>query len=253
MKSFLAGCGVAVLLLVVVVGVLLVWAFWKGSNEQQEFFDAVLSGDSSRVMAMFDPALRQEIDEPVLAEWIAAVRNRLGNWKGLRKTDFNTSSRVENGVRITESRGTVLFEHGEAESALVLQNGKIVEFNVSSDKLTDWFTTLSDTSLYERQAEACLRAIMANNVAEAHAMFHDELKKVLSQDQLQAFVDETVPASGSLEEVTLVDKAFRSGNVPSLELAYRLKCEKQALDAKVGFQFPGLKGYILSLTISPPQ
>jgi len=253
MKSFLAGCGAVVVLVGVVLGVLLVWAFHRGASEQEAFYRAVDSGNVDEVMALLDAELQQQIDAPVLAAWVKAMQARLGKCKGLRATDFNTSTQIRDGVKITESGGTVRFEQGDAQSALVLRDGKIIQFNVQSDKLADWFTELSDTALYEKQAEDCLTKIMTGKIDEARAMMHEELQKVLTAEKLQEFLDSALPESGAMKGLTLQSKEFRAGNPPELELKYQIECEKKPMQAKIGFQFVDLKGHLVSVSISPPE
>ncbi len=253
MKSFLAGCGAVVVLVVVVVGALLLWAFHRGAAEQEAFYRAVDSGNVDEVMALLDTELQQAIDAPVLAVWVKAMQTRLGKCKGLRATDFNTSTQIKDGVKMTESRGTVRFEQGDAESELVLRDGKIIQFHVQSDKLVDWFTELSDTALYEKQAEDCLTKIMTGKIDEARAMMHEELQKVLTAEQLQAFLDSALPESGAMKGLALESKEFRPGNPPELDLKYTIECEKKPMPARIGFQFVDLKGHLVSVSISPPE
>lgn len=253
MKSFLAGCGAVVLLIVVVWVVVLFWAFHRGASEQDAFYKAVDTGDVNQVMALLAPELQQEIDAPVLAEWVKAMQARLGKCQGLRAMDFSTSTQIENGVKVTESKGTVRFEKGDAQSELVLRDGKITQFHVQSDKLADWFTELSDTALYEKQAEDCLTKIMTGKIDEARGMMHEELQKILTAEQLQSFLDSALPESGALKELKLDSKAFQAGNPAELELKYTIVCEKKPMHATMGFQFVDLKGYLVSVSISPPE
>ena len=130
-----------IVFLVIVVGFvgLLIWAQRKGSAEQEKFFKAVLSGEPKQVMDLLDPSVGDRVDEAVLAAWMSAVKEGLGEFKGLSKTNFNTSSETVNGVAVVESKGTVNLEKGEATSELVLHDGKIVRFFVASEKVgTDW-------------------------------------------------------------------------------------------------------------------
>lgn len=251
MKSFLAGCGAAVLVLVLAVVVLLVWGFRKGAQEQEQFFAAVYSGDMAQLTALFDPALTAEVDEPLLAAWAKAMKERLGAPKGLSARDFSTNTRYEGGATITESSGKVTFEQGEAQSELVLRNGKIIQFNVKSDQLVDWLTDLEDTRLYEDKGRDCLELIMTGKANEAHAMMHENLQEALSLEALTNFANETLPETGSLRSITLDSKDFEAGDSPTLELAYTIGCENKTMKATIRFEFVGLKGHLVAVNIAP--
>ena len=138
-------------------------AFKAGAKEQEKFFAAVYSGDPKQVLALFDPRLVEEVDEPVIAEWMNAMKETLGEPEGLKASSFNTNKKYEDGVVVTESSGKIRFEKGEAESKLVLHNGKIVEFNVIGDAPTStrciWKLRRSSALAVsgDRPGELCVR------------------------------------------------------------------------------------------------
>ena len=90
MKKVLMILGVVFLVVIVGFVALLIWAQRSGNASQEAFFKAVGSGDATQVTAMFHPALREEVDEPVLAAWMQEVKSKLGNFTGLSKSHFNT-------------------------------------------------------------------------------------------------------------------------------------------------------------------
>src|SRR5438876_578610 len=110
--------GISVVAVVAVCGGLFYWFFRSGSAHQDRFFAAVESGDVKQLTALFHPALLQEVDEPVLAAWMTAVRKNLGKHQGLSPTDFHTDIAYDNGVKTVESKGTVRFEKGTAQSQI---------------------------------------------------------------------------------------------------------------------------------------
>ena len=169
MKKVLMVLGVVFLCLIGGCTVLLIWAQRSGSAHQQKFFTAVLSGDPKKVMALCHPAMKEEVDAPVLGAWMAVVKANLGEFKGLSKTDFNTSTDYKNGHWITESKGTVNFEKGQAQAELRFINGKIVFFHVTSDKIpVAWFKGPVGTELYKRlkREGRLLEEYSGNNVID---------------------------------------------------------------------------------------
>jgi len=253
MKKFVAGCLVSLVILVLVVIGVVAWAFKAGAKEQEKFFAAVYSGDPQQVLALFDPSLVEEVDEPVIAEWMNAMKETLGEPEGLKASSFNTNKKYEDGVVVTESSGKIRFEKGEAESKLVLHNGKIVEFNVTSDKLGQWFTQLPSTQLYEEKGRQCLELTMAGKVDEARALMHEALQKELPPETLREFAQSNQSEAGTVQSVTCQSREFSPDETPCLTLIYAIQCEKKALTGKIEFTFPGLKGCLTALNISPAE
>ena len=99
MKKFVAGCLVSLVILVLVVIGVVAWAFKAGAKEQEKFFAAVYSGDPQQVLALFDPRLIEEVDEPVIAEWMNAMKETLGEPEGLKASSFNTLCTVRPYLR----------------------------------------------------------------------------------------------------------------------------------------------------------
>jgi hypothetical protein len=123
-----------VALIVSFVG-LLFWAQRAGSQQQERFFQAVMSGDPSVLLALCDPALRDQIDAPVLAQWMGQVRKQLGDYKGLSSSDFSTSANTTEQGTLIQSEGTVHFQSGDAKSELEFLNNLLVKFSIESEKI----------------------------------------------------------------------------------------------------------------------
>src|SRR6266480_7081976 len=118
----LAALGVVLIGCLALCGGFLFWAQRAGTELQTRFFTALDSGNVNQVQAMLHPALREEVDEPLLAAWMAEVHRDLGKFQGLSKTDFSTSVSYADGAKVTESTGTVNFEHGTAKSELIFRD-----------------------------------------------------------------------------------------------------------------------------------
>src|SRR6516225_963927 len=96
-KKTLLILGIVVVALVAVCGGVFYWIYRSGSAHQDRFFATVESGDVKQLTALFHPDLRQEVDEPVLAAWMTAVRKNLGKYRGLSLTDFHTDIAYRDG------------------------------------------------------------------------------------------------------------------------------------------------------------
>ena len=200
MKKVLMVLGIIFLVVIVGFVALLIWAQKSGSGLQEKFFLAVLSGEPNQVTAMLDPSAQKEVDEPVLAAWMQAVKTNLGGFKGLSKTNFNTSVNYKDGAKITESIGTVEFEKGDANSELVFRDDRIVKFLIVSKALPDdWFKGPVSTDLYRRKGKEFLTYVLENEPQKAFDMMHEALQTELPLDALKNWM----PSRSSL-------RAFRN-------------------------------------------
>jgi S1-C subfamily serine protease len=194
--------------------------------------------------------LKEEVDEPVLAAWMVVVKKDLGSYKGLSKTDFNTSTKYENGQKITESSGAVNFEKGQARAELVFVDGKIVKFLVKSDKLpSDWFTGPMKTELYRERGKEFLTCFMSNKPDSAFNMMHPALKEKMPLDKLTKLVADNGAKAGKLRAVTYQSENY-DPKEQILEVRYVPECENTTAKPLVKFEFVGLKGHLVAFNLS---
>ena len=66
--------GIIFLVLIVAFVGLLIWGYLKGSDIQEDYYEAVLSGDADRVLDMLHPEFRKDVDKPVLAAWMKTFK-----------------------------------------------------------------------------------------------------------------------------------------------------------------------------------
>jgi len=245
MKKVAIGCGVVVIGFVAV----LFWAFRSGGACQEEFYKAVLSGDPQQVMGLMDPEWRKEVDEPVLAEWMTAVKTCLGDFVKLSATSFSTSTRTVNGARITESKGTVEFEKGTAESALRYRNKKLVGFEVTSEQMKGWFKGLKDTGLYRERGKQFFTDLLSGKAQEAYGMMHEKLQENAPLEKLKAFSADLQKRFGALRSVSYESEEFEAGSVPKLKIVYKIVGEKKETTGFVRFEFAEVRGHLLAFKV----
>jgi hypothetical protein len=250
MKKILVVLGIVFVVIIVGVGSILIYGGAAGSAMQEQFFTAVLSGDPGQLTAMFHPALTKEVDDRDLAAWMAVIKKNLGGYQGLSKTDFNTSVNYEDGQKITESKGTVNFERGQAHAELVFSDGKLVRFFVTSDKLPeDWFTGPLETELYRERGKEFLTCVMSNQADAAFSMMHPALKEKMPLDKLTNLVAEACAKAGNLRTVTYQLENY-DPKAKTLEVRYLLECEHASVRTFVKFEFVGLKGHLVAFRLS---
>ena len=226
-------------------------AHQTGSSLQDDFFAAVLSGDVAQLEAKFHPDLREEIDRPILAAWMEAVKEHLGAYKGMSGSNFNTSVNKTGGKTEVESNGKVEFEKGEAESKIKAVDDLIVAFHVTSSALPDvWLTELSDTSLYEERAQAFLRALASGDAEGSRAMMHESLRAQFGDaGAFEQALESLKTRFGPKVPMQRVSATFQAGSSPELIVRYALRDGPQPAIGKVRFGFSGLRGHILGFAL----
>jgi flagellar basal body-associated protein FliL len=251
MKKVLMVLGVVFLVLLVGVVGMIFWAQRSGSATQEVFFKAVELGDAKQVTALFHPALLEQVDEPVLAAWMASVKSELGNYIGLSKTDFSTNMKYEDGAKIVESKGTVNFEKGTAKSEITLRDDRIVAWNVVSDRIApDWFRGPTSTELYQQKGREFLQKALTGDVQAAFDMEHESLQEALPLEKFTRAL-ETVGRSGGGLKAIQYESSTLSGESPRLtmRLMYKVEFEKGTVPASIDFQFVGLKGHMTAFAV----
>jgi hypothetical protein len=243
-KKVILALGVIFAALIVGFVGLLFWAQRTGSQQQDRFFQAVMSGDPNTVLVLCDPALREQIDAPVLAAWMVQVRKQLGSYKGLSKANFSTHANSNEQGSFVESKGTVNFEQGDASSELKFRNDLLVKFSIESDKMAGWFTGPTDTTLYRERGEQFIRKFFARDTKGASNMMHEQLRLNVPEEKLKTMIDDVIGGAGPLKSIEFQDAKF-DAEKQKLVVSYRVICENETLNATVSFEFIGLKGHLL--------
>jgi len=254
MGKFLKILGVVCLVVIGLAVAGMFWAHSSGAKAQEKFFEAMGSGDVAKVMALMEPSLKTDLDEPVLAAYMKGFNADLGAFKGLSKSNFNTSSSTDGGVTTMETTGTVLFEKGEATSELVYQNDLLVKFKVESETLSDdWFPADLDTTIYREKGKAFLEALLGGKVADAYAMTHKEFQEKIPLGQLEADMKATLADVGALKSVAYESETMKLAKSPKLEMYYRMETGGGKTITLVKFQFVGLKGHLVMFTLAAKE
>jgi hypothetical protein len=194
------------------------------------------------------PSLRQEVDEPVLAAWMAALRQNLGRYRGLSVLGSHTNIGYDNGVKTVETRGTVKFEKGTAQSEIHYRDDRIMQFKIDSGQLPDdWFSGPEGTELYHQRGKEFLANLLSGKTEAAHQMAHENFRKEIPREKLDAMLAKVRAQAGKLRSVRYKSERFvAKAKHQVLTVLYNLECDKGKLPGKVEFQFAGLKGHLIA-------
>lgn len=238
--------GIIFLVLIALGAAALFFAHSAGTKAQEKLFTAFGTGDVDAVIALMHPTLKEEVDKPVFAEFIAACNEKLGAFEKLSASNFDTSIKVSDAGKLTQSKGEVIFEKGRATSELVYLDGQLISLDIDSDLVgDDWFGDDFDTSLYRERGKEFLEKLFNGQIEEASAMMHEEAKAEVPFEKLKADMAELVSRGGALTSVTHQSEELTVGKSPQLTIRYIVQAEKGRTMSMVKFQFVGLKGHLV--------
>ncbi len=216
----------------------------KGDQTQHAFFEAVRSGDSRQVMSLMHPLLVKEVDEPVLAAWIAAVNERLGPVQSVRRTGFAWGISTEG--RRSETTAEIEFARGRATSKLVSSGGKLISFGVQSDELKFWFQGPASTDVYQRLGQEFITAFLSDHVDVAYGLMHPALQQNLGKQQLREMMQGAGNRGGALRLVQFEKSTVKNDEKGvRLFLDFTIECENTTGTCEIEIQFEGMKGHLL--------
>ncbi|NLI78248.1 MAG: hypothetical protein GX442_17665 [Candidatus Riflebacteria bacterium] len=248
------GCVVAVIFAVLIaVGVYI--GFSSGSATQEKFFQAFATDDPAPVMALMHPELRKVIDPPILRAWQKAFNKNLGAFKGLKLNGFSTSSKVENGMKLYESKGEAEFEKGTAQVELNYVDDQIVKFTVESPQMPKaWFTGPDGTEFYREKAKEFWARFFRKEADAAWGMLGSQLQDKVSQVDFNKQVEEITTNFGTCKAMTFQTEKFEeTEDTQDLRIFFRLDTDHGPAEGMTKFQFIGLRGVLLGYNIKPAE
>lgn len=248
-----------VLFLILIVGgiALMFWAHGEGEAQQKKFFDVVAAGDAAKFIDMMDAKAVGQIDPPVVKMWMDWVNEKLGGYKGLAATEFNTNKKMTGEGTLVISEGRAEFEKGEAQVKLSLLNDKIVSFEVTSDALKgNWFKLPLKGPFYRDRAKKFIKHLIDLEIETALDITHKELRKQLTIEQCKSAIAPLVEEGESLESITVVNEEFIDGKEDkSLKIGMMCQFKNGKMLAYVRFDFDSVRAHLMAfrLPCSPEQ
>ena len=210
---------------------------------------ALASGEPSRVMAWLDSVAAKNVDEPVLAAWMAALREHLGACRSI-KGGFASETRQVDGASATIYKGQARFAKGTADVAIEFRGNAVRDFSLDSEQLPDnWFKELPDTSLYQRRGKDLLTYLLTDRPRRAFDMLGEELRQDLTLDRLTMMTATGPLQRGELVSIAYATQRYRhdaSGHY--LTIYYDITSSKGRSRGQVQFRFTNLTGHVVRFT-----
>ncbi len=247
-KKHVLGGLIAGLVGVIVLGGVFAGTVSKASELQRDFFAKIASNEVDALTQSMHPSLASQIDPAVMHELVRAIDQRLGKVESISQTEFRIEKN-DAGTRVM-SQATVRFEKGTATSKLVTLDGKLIQFDVTSPALANWFVVPTRTEQYEALGKKFLEQWLSGNHDVAWALFHPNLQEAISQERLAAMANVVTEKFGPLKSVTPTGTRIGdNGKAPTLMIDFTVVCEQAELAGEIEIQFGGLKGHLLGFKI----
>ena len=223
---------------------------------QQKFFQAIQGGNPDTVMDLLHKDLLDALDRPVLHAWMTAVKEHLGDvkgisQKGLRGT-FKFDKQGDKQIRVLNAAGKVVFTKGAAQSELWVHEGKIIRFEVTSDKIPDtWIKEIQDTELYRQEGAAFLKVLLEGDDEAAYGLEHETLRKVMTREKIKEIAAGVKANVGAVKEITWKAENFDiQPQKFKLKIRYKVVCEKESTEAVVEYQFLKMEAAIVGFDLT---
>ena len=244
LKKITLGGLVACVSQVAALGLALASGASKAGELQKEFFDQIAAEKTDSLLAKMHPQLAAEIDPEVMSELLLAINEQLGKVTDISQTGFRIEQ-TSDGT-LVKSEAKVQFEKGTATSKLVTLDGQLVRFNVNSERLVNWFKVPRETGRYEQVGKRFLEQWLGGQTENAWNMFHPNLKKVITEENLQSMHEIVSTKFGSPKSITATGTRIgENKNAPTLLIDYTVVCEDAELAGEIEIQFEGMKGHLL--------
>jgi hypothetical protein len=219
-------------------------------SAEERFVRAVATKESAEVMELLDVRIRDDVDEPILAAWINAIRDHLGPLVEYEPTGTEIIEGDNPDEWFTRSRGRAEFRDGLADVIIDLLDGRIVGFSIESPLMPeDWFQGPADTAFYRRRGRDLLAHIVSDYPGRAYPLLGEGFKQTVTPDDLARATATEPLTRGQLESITYSSESFgRAGGGVYLTIYYDLVCEKGTSRGAVRYRFVDLKGHIVKFS-----
>ena len=215
------------------------------SNVEDRFYQSIGQGDLETAYQLFHPALREEVDRPVMGAWVEAAQANLGPCLSIERIESSQTQQLT-CVRL-EVSSKITFEKGVADGTLTILDGQIVAFEVQSEKMVDWFQGPSEIGLYSETAEAFMTAFLSNEVAAAWERMHPALQETVGKDAFEAMMARVASNGGTVKNLQMRSHQFTlEDDSQTLILMYDLQCQWASGTCKIEFGFAGMKGHLMA-------
>jgi hypothetical protein len=234
------------------------------SNPTAEFVAALNQKDAAAAKRLFNAAQAEHTDNAVLQLWIDAVAEAVGTMEIADLSKVQTAKSTLEGIARQGVTAPLKGAKRNATLELEIAGGGINRFEVLCDEIDPmWFEKLKDTSLYEQEALAFLKALLGNQPEKAYALLHADAQDHLSQDEMKQMSAALNEQAGDLKGkpvfagsrfdtfVTQVSLDDEYAGERRLRLLYDIECESGARTrAAIDFRLEGFRFFLIAFDLT---
>ena len=205
------------------------------------------ASELDKLMAMFHPKLKEEVDPPVLQALIDGMKEKLGKIESI-EIDAESKESVGDNEHYSAELSA---KHANGSSTLKLKaiNGQVISFSLNSEELKEWFKGPPTTDFYEEKGNQFIQKFTAGKEEEIRAMCHPALQKVIEGEKLTNMIKFVDDSLGQERKSELSDTSYSAeGNKQKLTVQYNLTGDKGDLTLELVYQFVGMKGHLLEFS-----
>ena len=216
-------------------------------SPEERFVRAVAAGEPEAVMSMLDARVRGDVDEPILAAWMEAIRQYLGMLEEFDSVSRDVIAGDNPNEWFVRSRSRAEFRDGPADVTVDLLAGNIIGFSIDSPLVPeDWFQGPENTDFYRRRGRDLLTYIVTDFPRRAYPLLGEGFKQTVAVERLSVATATEPITRGALNSITYASESFgRTGGGVYLTIYYDLVCEKGTSRGSVRYRFVDLKAHIV--------
>ncbi len=216
--------------------------------------EAIKTTDPRPFLAEFHPDLADQVDEPVLEQYLRALKNALGEPVVPGQSQLTITTDDERLATVTTSVD-LKFSKGSAPCKVASRQGKIMSFAIDGPDVTEAiYKSLSDdrdlagdfATFYTPDCEALVRDIQSGQDEAALDCFHPEIRKQIAGESTRALFAKFREDFGRLTRLSLqgLTVNYKDAKPESFQIQFQATCAKKIAVVTVTFQFVGMKAWI---------
>ena len=207
------------------------------AEHHQRFYEAALSGELSRLRAMFSDDLDARIAEADLEAWVGRLQQALGPYQRTTMWGSRSEAHTHDGTTTLDLRARSRFARGEAQTALKIVDDQIEDFTVWSEQMPAWGPGPARIADLREGAEAVLQRLLALEVEGAYELMDPGVAATLPPQEAADILARLLDEHGPFEGMHYLRAGVAGGRHPLLVLNYQVDLAGKRMIGAVEFEF----------------
>ena len=251
-KGLFKALGGLLLLFVVLIVGLIKYGSSSGESKLKEFFGSAQSSTLEQIEDQLHPGLKEAFEPQQIAVFIKGIATRCGAFQTIKANGFSFSDKLENGTRLQEYEGWMVFEKAELPLKIKFADGKLVAINVDLEKagkpgreLMEAVSVVpANLAPYQKLGEQFLRTLISGDVAKTTALMAEELKREFDPKVFPEQIKQ-LPGIGQQVKIEFLKSKPRPEDKTEVDLFYKCTFNGGDVKAHVKFSFVGPRAALM--------